>query len=204
MRLCNGLMLFAFLILATGCSTKEDKEKPTTAAATVRQQDIEVLQQQIRSLVREVSQLQLKARRYQSLPLDPTEKGYGRIDTSSGFFLVAVRDAKPYLDGYRLILAIGNPTTARYNGFKLKLKWQKPMPEQKEGESDEHYSKRLHEWIQSGTQSGHEKEFAFTETLYPSSWNPISLTISPATAEELKELEIVSMETSQVSFANRK
>jgi len=39
-----------------------------------------------------------------------TEKGFSRIAGVAGSFLVSVKDGKPFLDGYRLVLAIDNPT----------------------------------------------------------------------------------------------
>jgi hypothetical protein len=191
-------IIFLGTILASGCGAKQGEQKAISTSVPARQADIDALREQIRVLRRQMSEIRAKSSRYESVPLDPTEKGYGRINTISGFFLVSVRDVRPYLDGYRVSLEIGNPTTARYNGFKLKLTWEMPMPEQGEGESDERYSKRVEEWA---SKPAKEKEFAFTETLYPGSWNRITLVISPATAEELKQLEITSMQTDQLSLA---
>ena len=114
--------------------------------------------------------------------------------------MVILNSAEPYIDGYRLQLRIGNPMAARYDGFKLTLSWQNPAPEQKAGESDEESQKRYEEWLK---EKPHEKEVSFTETLYPSSWNNVSVVISPASAEQLKTLEISSMETSQIALRGR-
>ncbi|MGB9242640.1 MAG: hypothetical protein WCC03_04750 [Candidatus Acidiferrales bacterium] len=58
--------------------------------------------------------------------LDPTTPHvYGRIDTSNGFFLVSVEETSPYLDGYRVVLNIGNPLSAEYSQFTVKAKWNK-------------------------------------------------------------------------------
>ena len=193
-------VIFASL-LAVGCDNHRAKEQsPPSANNGAPKTDIETLQGRVRSLQGELSRLQARVSRYDSVSLDPTEKGYGRIDTRSGFFLVILNSAEPYLDGYRLQLRIGNPVAARYDGFKLTFSWENPAPEQKPGESDEQFQKREEEWLK---EQPHEKEVSFTETLYPSSWNTVSVVISPASAEQLKTLGISSMETSQIALRGR-
>jgi len=197
-RLLLGFSFLLGLTFVNACNSK--KETPSTPVVPASHDEVETLRTEIRNLRQQVFQLKGKVSRYESISLDPTEKGYSRINTSSGFFLIAVRDTKPYLDGYRLSLAVGNPSTVRYDGFKLAVSWQAPIPKQKDEESSEQYSKRLDEW----SQGGHEKEFTFTETLRPSSWNRISIVISPATAEDLKQLTIDSMETDRVILAEER
>lgn len=101
------------------------------------------LERKIRDLEMEISDLKFKVqllelaqKSYRTADLDPSSlKKYQRIDTSSGFFLVALEDVMPYLDGYKLILSIGNPSSATYNGFTLKVKWGKRF------ENSEEYAK---------------------------------------------------------------
>lgn len=195
-------LLICVLFVITACSRKTIKTDNRLAATanSATQADVEALRTEIRALRRQIFKLSSKASQYESVALDPTEKGYGRIDTTSGFFLILVRDAKPYLDGYRISLAVGNPSSARYDGFKMKLSWHAPLPEQKPGESDDQYSKRMDQW----SQSEHEKEFSSIETLQPASWNPITIVVSPATAEEIKMLQIDSMETDRVLLKDRR
>ena len=193
-------IIFAAL-LSVGCGNHQSKEQSSPSANNgAPKTDIEALQGRVRSLQNDLWRLQARVSRHDSVSLDPTEKGYGRIDTTSGFFLVILNSAEPYIDGYRLQLRIGNPMAARYDGFKLTLSWQNPAPEQKPGESDEQFQKREEEWLK---EQPHEKEVSFTETLYPSSWNNVSVVISPASAEQLKTLGISSMETSQIALRSR-
>jgi Protein of unknown function (DUF3251) len=191
------------LLVATGCNTQQSKSQPPNKVNDPLQQqknEIQALRDRVNRLQIDLLRLQHRVSQYESASLDPTEKGYERIDTASGLFLISVVSAEPYLDGYRLHLQIGNLTTARYKGFKLTLTWQKPWPEQKSGESDEDFQKRLDEAEKAEPR---EKEISFTETLYPSSWNTVSVIVSPATTEELKELQISSMVTNQVSLGRR-
>src|SRR5262249_7141847 len=117
---------------------------------------------------------------YQSVQLDPTEKGYERIDTVSGFFLISCDDAKPYLDGYKLSLRVGNPTTATYSGFRFNVRWGGTF----QSPSDTTF---------------HQKDVSFTNTLKPASWNNVDLVITPATPEEMKSI-FVSMETPEMKL----
>jgi hypothetical protein len=117
-----------------------------------------------------------------SAVFDPSSKGYQRVDTSSGSFLVSLKDIQPYADGYRLKLSIGNPSSAEYSGFSLTAKWHKSF----EKMTSEDWQKEQP-----------EKTFTYTEKLFPGSWNTVSLILSPAQKEELGYIEI-SMSTDQV------
>jgi outer membrane murein-binding lipoprotein Lpp len=188
-------------VLAAGCSSHQSKGQPPAGGDTgTKNAGIEALDARIKALESDVLRLQLQVARHDSVSLDPAQKGYERIDTDSGFFLVSVTGVEPYLDGYRVHLRIGNPAAARYHGFTLTFTWQEPMPVRKAGESDEEYHKRDREWLKA---ESHEKTVSFTETLYPSSWNTVSAVVSPATAKELRGLAISSMETDQIALATR-
>ena len=197
------IVLFVLLILCMGMTAlltaNAWRESNETASRFLLDLKIQEVNNRIEMLSTRIGHLAKQRSPYSSIGLDPTEKGYGRIDTASGFFLISVKDTTPYLDGYRVTLEIGNPTSGRYGGFKLKIAWAGDYPNQKPGESDDDYNKRTEAW----SNSGGEKEFSFTDTLYPGAWNTVSLVISPATAQEIRNLTIESMETSNVSLAVR-
>jgi len=117
-KCCLVFLLLLGVRANTACEGIRQSQKPEAVDYTKKlRQDLDTLSERMRTLRRQVLQLQLGASRYESPSLVATEKGYSRIDTTSGFFLVSVKDVKPYLDGYGVILLIGNPTTARYDGF---------------------------------------------------------------------------------------
>ncbi|MEW6408644.1 MAG: hypothetical protein AB1488_00830 [Nitrospirota bacterium] len=92
------------------------------------EQRISDLELKIYKINLEMSDLKFKIEMLirKSVVLDPSSlKHYERIDTSSGFFLISLEDVTPYLDGYKLILSIGNPSSATYAGFTLRVKWGK-------------------------------------------------------------------------------
>ena len=57
--------------------------------------------------------------------LDIVSKSYQKIDTNSGYFLIAIRKVQPVVGGYRLTVNIGNPNFADYSGIKLNMRWGK-------------------------------------------------------------------------------
>jgi outer membrane murein-binding lipoprotein Lpp len=66
-----------------------------------------------------------KARGHPDAELDTSHGAYAPIDNLGGVgtFFIAFEDAQPYLDGYKVRLKIGNPSTATYEGFQLHLTW---------------------------------------------------------------------------------
>jgi nitrous oxide reductase len=97
--------------------------------------------------------LESQINRFETATFDFGEKGYSRLDCESGFFLVVVEDVKPFANGVRVSLRIGNPLSATFRNFTVKAKWGKTMP--KFGEAN--WSQAYYEWTKSLT----EKEFSF-------------------------------------------
>lgn len=128
---------------------------------------------------------------------DPSNpRGFQRVESNNGTFLVSVEDVRPYLDGHRVTLHVGNPQQATFGGFKMKVGWARRMPSSTKGaQTSQEAWKAFHE-------SKQEKEFSFTETLRPGTWNRISFVVAPAKAEEFGYLEL-SMTTNQVVMTIR-
>ena len=168
-------------------------------AGRLRQIDarLDALEQRTDSALDQISQLQkdtsdLKtstaANRYETAWLDPSDKGYQRLDTTTGSFVVELEDVKPYADGCRVTLQVGNLSSVAYDGFEMHVKWGRRL-------DLEHYL----QW----SDSLREKNVSFTDTLLPGTWNPVVLKLSPAKVEEFGHMEI-SMETNQIRLLRRK
>ena len=112
--------------------------------------------------------------------LDPTTKSYQRIDTSIGSLLVSVKSVTPYLDGYKETLAIGNPTSMDFNGFQVSCKWGASFT----------YTNGVVSNYEEVQNSQKTKDLQPTDVLLRGYWNPVELTIAPATADEIKNLRI--------------
>jgi hypothetical protein len=124
----------------------------------------------------------------QTIWLDPASPHkYGRLVTDTGAFLVSIEDSQPYLDGYKVRLHMGNPSTARYVGFTIHVQFGPRPPA---------------DWNQFAAWNStlHTSDVSFTETLEPGSWNPIDLILAPITPGQFGHLK-VSMTTNTVSLA---
>jgi hypothetical protein len=137
-------------------------------------------------------QLNHKQNRQDSITLDLTDHAFQRVDTDTGFFLVSVVEAVPYLNGYKLRLKIGNPSHATYSAAKLKVIWNKVY-------NFEHYTEASYnEW----KKSEQERETPLTESLDAGTWNKAEIVLAPATIEQLGVVTL-SMNTDTI-FLNVK
>ena len=145
---------------------------------------LETLSKQVGPLSFDILLLKLQQKANDSIVIDPAEKGYGRLDTNSGFFFISCEDVQPYLDGYKLILNIGNPLYVKYDGFKLSIKY---------GRQFDFKTMNYGNW--EGSLKITEK--AFTDELLPATWNKIEMVLAPAKPEEMRYIRI-SMKTDKV------
>jgi hypothetical protein len=171
-----------------------------TLHAQVRQTvSVENLQHQIIYLRREITALRksLVDLRLRTLKLEPntyielnlTSHDFVKLDTITGSSLVSVREVSPYLDGYRVVLNIGNLSFATYTGFKLRVNWNRSYDWDKWTEASyEAWDKALR-----------EKEVSFTDSLKPGTWNKVELLLPSTKADELGYFKL-SMETETLSL----
>jgi hypothetical protein len=124
--------------------------------------------------------------------LDPTTKSYQRIDTSLGSLLISVKSVQPYLDGYKVTLLIGNPYAMDFNGFGVSCKWSASYV----------YTNGVVANVDEVQKSEKSKNLEQIEVLRSGCWNSVELTISPATADEMKMLRI-SLNPSIVSLLKK-
>lgn len=171
--------------VGAGVSSGVDELK---AKLLVLEATAERLTKHIEDLTFQQLLLRTASERYQSATFDPADKGYGRLDTSGGTFLVSVEDAKPFLDGYKIAMKIGNIQSIGYRGYTIKATWGSKW------ERDKDYQK----WKSSLK----TKEVRMTEQLVPGAWNRMELTLAPAKAADIGHLEI-EMVTDVVVMATR-
>ena len=124
--------------------------------------------------------LQQKQDRAESVQLDPSSRNFSRIDSDSSSFLVMVEDATPYLDGYRVKLKIGNPNDADFLNVKVKVRWSKSYDWKKYNEST----------YASWQKAIHEKEITINERVKAGAWTPVSIDLTPCSADEMGYLEV--------------
>jgi hypothetical protein len=115
---------------------------------------------------------------------------FQRLDSDSGSFLVSVVDVSPYLNGYRLKLNMGNPSSARFANSTIKIRWAKAYD----------FSKFTADTYSSWQKSIHEKSVTLTSDLMPGTWNHEDVDLIPAGSNELGFLEM-SIDTPTVSLS---
>jgi hypothetical protein len=108
--------------------------------------------------------------------------GFSRINTDSGFFLVALKNVEPYLDGYRISLDVGNPLSATYKNLKFNVSWGKKYDSKESANDPNAYQK----WLSAL----HTKEISVVDDLAAGTWNKVQLVLSPAKSDELGYISI--------------
>jgi hypothetical protein len=118
--------------------------------------------------------------------LSPDEKGFSKVDTPIGPLLFSLGDMKPYADGYRVNIEIGNPNNATFKDLKLKIKW---------GARYDYKKQLFSEW----EKSLRVKETTISKAIKPGTWNKVSVILSPASASEVGTLRF-SAESNKISL----
>lgn len=118
----------------------------------------------------------------QWVSLDPASPGFHRVNSSAGFFLVSFQSAQPYLDGYKVVLRIGNPTVAVYEGVKISAAWGA------RGRADDRIPPKLR-----------NMDVNLPGRLEPGSWNDVEMVLPATQSNEMGEVR-VALETNRVSL----
>lgn len=115
--------------------------------------------------------------------LHPSSRDFQRLDTNLGSFLVSIKDVSPYLNGYKIILNIGNPSAADFADATIHLKWGKP------------YNAKLS--MDVWENSLRSQDTKLTTNLSSATWNTVEIILAPASPDELQYLRL-SMDTPSV------
>jgi hypothetical protein len=144
------------------------------------------LEERLNQLIRRVYTLELEKTANSSVTIDPgLPKAYQRLDSTTGSFFVLLESVTPYLDGQKVTLTIGNPSSATYSGFTLKVKWGPRYPTYDPKDSVE-YFKQL-ELVSKSTQ---QRDIKLTDSLIGGRWNRVSFNLTPAAAKDFGRLEL--------------
>ena len=158
--------------------------KAASSATDDSSQTIKELESQIKTLEGRIAAIQIlldrKQDRSDTVNLDPSSRGYQRVDSDTSYFLVSVKDASPYLDGYRLTLNIGNLADADFTNVVLTIKWAKAYD----------WGKFTNESYNEWKQSIHSKDISLTDLLKGGTWNVVSVDLTPSAANEMGYLEL--------------
>jgi len=134
--------------------------------------------------------------------VDTASHAFSTIDTEYGVLFVSCKDAQPYLDGYKLLLEVGNPSGASFGNSTIKTKWGPKHPvfpgtKERPAKAEDviKYSEAVAKW----KQELREKDFPLTQHLAAGSWNPVEIVLSPAKAEDVGHLKL-SIEPKTISL----
>jgi len=114
-----------------------------------------------------------------SVTIDTSSSGFQPVNTPVGKLLVTTKDVSRYLDGYKVTLEIGNPLTASISTCDIEANWFITLVRTNKGWNFE-------EHIAS------QKTNTFNlATPFPAGyWTEITLNVTPATDQEIKNLSL--------------
>ena len=154
-------------------------------------QQILVLSNAMVKLARQVKSDEIKDRLERdwahSANINPVDKSYQRIDANVATLYVSTESVDSYLDGYKVKLKIGNPTTADFNSFTLISYWGPT------------YNTNLTVEAFESAQKSHTNECP--DTLLSGYWTPVEIVLAPANSDEIRNAKI-SIKLNQINLKN--
>lgn len=198
-------VVFAAVLFLCGCDPKANSSsKPQSADDFLNQADVkkdttnsvptwaetrpenatekvERLEKDLQALKRRVLDLEIQRYAFQSINLTPEQKGFQRLDAGFVTLLVTTESAEVYLDGFKIKLKVGNPTSGDLSAARLFCTTYKPSA-----------STNAPPW-----ESFRSITNSLSAKLPAGTWTTIEFVLAPATIEELRNAS-VSMEVDQV------
>lgn len=169
LRPVSAWALFFLFFIAIGCENKTPTAPPAPTS-----DKIESMEEQIKTLKREVVSLKIRVGEMMngSADVSTEEKGYSIAQTKYGAFAVVCKNVTPYLDGYMVQLSVGNLTSAAFNGAKIGLIW---------GEDNK------------------TKEVSVTNSFLPGRYTSFEVVLTPAKPQEIKQFTL-TLEFNQIAL----
>lgn len=189
---------FAALLLAACDQQGQAPVQPAVTKAEVAaiSDSLSDAQEKIRAIQNDLFVTKYRQERFDAVVMDPAEgKGYERIETTSGSFLISLQESTPHLDGVRVKLHIGNIQFATYNGFELKVEYSRRIGGFEKGRTLEEIKKINSEFVASKR----TKTEKFTQPLRPGTWSVVYMNLPDIKPENFGRLE-VSMSTDNVGL----
>lgn len=180
-RFCRTLCALPATAILVGCGGANHDPKPAAAAASNAAPaassasgpwtaykptfSTATLQGEINQLEQRVTNLEL-SRQFSDSPayLSTVSPGYGYGHSPLGVYLVDAKKTTPYLDGYKIELAVENLSSAWFTGAKMKVSW--------------------------GTTLQNATSVDLTNMFPPGRWTPVQVVLTPAKADDVKALSV--------------
>jgi len=178
--LCRNIWFIGCCIVLTACTqtnTAASNTASQTGAAAIAKLQLKVnrlestVEDNAASIAGINARLNVDESQWSSADFDPMQPGFERIDALSGIgiFAVSVQDVRPFGDGVRVKLGLGNLLTATISGVSLKIKYGPREPSL----TDPNFAIDFSKW-QRAVQSESE---GLTASLRPGSWNPVYINL---------------------------
>lgn len=129
------------------------------------------------------SDLRLNELENGSASVSTETRKYGILRNQHGNFTVLANDPRPFLDGYKVRLEIGNFTSVQFNGGKIHVWWSRP------------YDKK----VPDQDMEFRDKVFDVTNVFRSGAYTAVDVALTPAKADSVKSL-LVGLEFDNVSL----
>jgi hypothetical protein len=145
-----------------------------TACGQGTQKEIADLKATVASLKAETDEIKhMASQGYMSeAALDVTSKSFAIVDAKVGRFYVRIKSVRPYLDGQKLELEIGNPYATTFGDVTIKLSWG-PKANNNGWET-----------------APRRKEFSDASYLLPGFWTPIEIILDATAPGDLSDVKV--------------
>lgn len=191
------MFLSCLLISCTQDATLQKQLKEMESRAEGNDNTISELQTEITTL-----QYRLDALEDTEAELNLTEKQYSLVKSNVGNLLVVVNDIKPYSDGQKISILVGNPYNMTFDGYTIKIRYSRRWPLSPKG-NDPEKRKIWRSELEKYNESQKQKEVVITEKLLPGRWNKATIVLAPAKAEEIGSIRIKILANQVMLYGGR-
>ena len=179
------------IALLSGCNQpaaapQADKSAALAAEVKALRNDVDLLGTQILTANNRIQALEsLRDTRDRTTAyLDPAARAYEPVDATLGTFAVSLADVRPFADGVKIKLNLGNLSAVTFNGAKVTVSYGSRVPT--DGTKFLAWNRALQSKVEH-----------ITDRLLPGHWNPVQITL-PGIQEKDFGYLTVKIETDQI------
>lgn len=181
-----------FFLMLAACGPEGQELRKLQAQIAEQQREIDALREEMKNARSDILVQGAQLSKLSSLPpemglIDVASKGYSLVRNAHGVFPVSSKQVTPYLDGFKIVISVGNPTLFTFSGVNLKADWSVGCYRKADG-GFEKCSKLV-------------KDFSLTNELKPGVYTDLEIIIPGVAASDLEGLS-VSLTFDQIRLMN--
>jgi hypothetical protein len=190
-------ILTTLAIAVSACNAGTTGSAPTapqadlSAKVTQMQVQIDSLRSQLESMQktqlqadRQLFTLSMTANADKSATFDPvTDQGYQRLDLGVAKVMVSISDIRPYADGVKVTLMIGNPNAVTFDGVDGSATYGPSL-------SSSPGSAASVAAVESAMAKQKTIKLSLPDSLLPGRWNRVTLNLPGVKADDFGHLEL--------------